>query len=185
MFITLYIFRFYSYIIYFLDFDSQDLGGSSVLDSDYLTMLGSSDKLMSGEFEALERLQAELDLFDDPNRPEEIVEQMAVENHLDLIEEVCSDTGDNLISEETVNVKEEVESEGEQSELDTSVQPQVSEPLIQQIKIEPSDDEQENVVTLKQSQSQSEIISAGNSGTSKRSAPPSVQENQQSKKSVR
>lgn len=145
---------------------------------------------MSGEFEALERLQAELDLFDDPNRPEEIVEQMAVENHLDLIEEVCSDTGDNLISEENVNMKEEVvESEGEQVEIDASVQPQVSEPLVaQQIKIEPIEIEQENVVvTLKQAQSHtpSDIISAGNSGTSKRSAPPSVQGNQQSKKSVR
>lgn len=148
-----------------------------MLDSDYLTMLSSSDKLMSGEFEALERLQAELNLFDDPNRPEEIVEQMAVESQLDLIEEVCSDTGDNMISEETVSMKEEVVEI--ESESDDSIQPQSSESLdIQQLKI----DQDNVVVTLKQSRS--EIISVSNSGTTKRSAPPSVQGNQPSKKSV-
>lgn len=150
-----------------------------MLDSDYLTMLSSSDKLMSGEFEALERLQAELDLFDDPNRPEEIVEQMTVENHLDLIEEeVCSDTGDVMICEESENTKEEVVVL--ESELQASVKPQATESqVIKQIKVEP--DQEDVVVTLKQPQS--EIVSVSSSSATKRSAP-SVQGNQQSKKSV-
>lgn len=172
---------------FILDFDSQDLGGSSVLDGDYLTMLGSSDKLMSGEFEALERLQAELDLFDDPNRPEEIVEQMTVENHLDIIEEeVCIDTSDSLISEETSISKDEIIIDSE-SEPESSVQ--VDEPQhIQHIKSEPVVAEQENiVVTLKQPQlhSHPEIISVSSSNATKRSAPSSTQGSQQSKKPVR
>lgn len=166
----------------FLDFDSQDLGGSSVLDSDYLTMLSSSDKLMSGEFEALERLQAELDLFDDPNRPEEIVEQMAVENHLDLIEEeVCSDTGDAMISEVTPSIKNEII-----NLIDEDIQSNVKETETKdEIKKEPIDNEE--VVTVKQSQSlsQPEIGSASSSTAIKRSAPPNIQGNPQSKKSVR
>lgn len=174
-------------IFIFLDFDSQDLGGSSVLDSDYLTMLSSSDKLMSGEFEALERLQAELDLFDDPNRPEEIVEQMDVENHIELIEEeVCSDSGDAMISEVTQNIKIEIEES--ESEHETSVQLQAKPQLVQHIKQEAIDSESENeVVTLKQFQphSQSEIVTVGGSNAIKRSAPSSLHGNQQPKKSVR
>lgn len=170
--------------IFFLDFDSQDLGGSSVLDGDYLTMLGSSDKLMSGEFEALERLQAELDLFDDPNRPEEIVEQMAVENHLDIIEEeVCLDTSGSMICDETSHVKDEIIIDSE-SEPESSVQVDESQHT-QQMKLGPV--EQENVViTLKQPQSHSnpENISVNSSNATKRSAPPCTQGNQQSKKPV-
>lgn len=141
-------------------------------------MLSSSDKLMSGEFEALERLQAELDLFDDPNRPEEIVEQMAVENHLDLIEEeVCSDAGDAIISEVTPNVKSEII-----NLIDEDIQSSVKET---EIKKEPI--ENEEVVTVKQSQSlsQPEIGSASGSTATKRSAPQNIQGNLQSKKSVR
>jgi len=163
------------------------LGGSSVLDSDYLTMLSSSDKLMSGEFEALERLQAELDLFDDPNRPEEIVEQMTVENHIDLIEEeVCCDTDDAMITEKTVDIKEEVADTD--NELETPVESLTNESNIQHIKSDHTEDEQKSVVvTLKQSspQSHSEIITVNSSGGTKRSASPSVQGNQQSKKPVR
>lgn len=185
-------FEFYnlsSLIVLILDFDSQELGGASVLDSDYLTMLSSSDKLMSGEFEALERLQAELDLFDDPNRPEEIVEQMTVENHIELIEEeVCCDTDDSIIIEKTTNEKEEaVESENKLDEA--SVEPPADEPKnIQHFKAEYIANEQENVVvTLKQSspQSHSDIITVNSSNSTKRSASPSFQGNQQSKKSVR
>lgn len=166
------------FLNFFLDFDSSDLSGSGVFDSDYLTMLSSSDKLMSGEFEGLERLQAELDLFDDPNRPEEIVEQMAVENHLDLIEEeVCSDTGD-VFNNETLNIKiEPVE------ELKTSIESEV----LQEIKSEPIDVnevQQENVVvSLKQSQQQPEVVTV--QSATKRSAPSSAQGNPQSKKPVR
>lgn len=149
-------------------------------------MLGSSDKLMSGEFEALERLQAELDLFDDPNRPEEIVEQMTVENHLDIIEEeVCIDTSDPMISEETSHIKDEIIIDSESEPESNSVQ--VDEPQhTRQIKTGPV--EQENVVvTLKQPKSHShpEIITVGNSNATKRSAPPCTQGNQQSKKPVR
>ncbi|XP_050429417.1 protein lin-54 homolog isoform X2 [Adelges cooleyi] len=155
------------------DFDSQDLGGSSVLDSDYLTMLSSSDKLMSGEFEALERLQAELDLFDDPNRPEEIVEQMAVENHLDLIEEeVCSDTGDTVSDTESTSKTKESE-----SEIITSTQPQVIEcQTVDEHKSESSKLLQENIiVTLKQP----EVVTV--QSATKRSAP-TLPTDQQSKK---
>lgn len=161
------------------------MGGSSVLDSDYLTMLSSSDKLMSGEFEALERLQAELDLFDDPNRPEEIVEQITVENHIDLIEEeVSCDTDNTVITEKTLDEKEEEEAKTEtEKQIETSDEPKIKE----NIKTEHVVDEQENVVTLNQSppQSQSEIITVNSSSGTKRSASPSVQGNQQSKKSVR
>lgn len=154
------------------------MGGSSVLDSDYLTMLSSSDKLMSGEFEALERLQAELDLFDDPNRPEEIVEQMAVENHLDLIEEeVCSDTGDSMISEVVPNIKNEII-----NLVEEDIQSGITETEIKKESIE-----NEEFVTVKQSQtlSQPAIGSASGSTATKRSAPLNVQGNLQSKKSVR
>lgn len=160
-------------ILKLLDFDSQDLGGSSVLDSDYLTMLSSSDKLMSGEFEALERLQAELDLFDDPNRPEEIVEQLADENHLDLIEEVCSDNGDAMIREVTANIKEEIIDSDD--ELESPIHSHKTIALVQP-KIE------EEVVTIKQSQC--EVVSVTGSTATKRSAPPSSPGNQQTKKSV-
>lgn len=169
--------------MFLLDFDSQDLGSSSVLDSDYLTMLSSSDKLMSGEFEALARLQAELDLFDDPNRNEEVVEQITVENHLDLIEEeVCSDTGDSLTEDMVKNIKVEVVSN---DDLEATVKPKTTETqLIRTIKKEPIDSEDENViVTLKPPQS--EILSISSSNATKRSAPPSVHDNQQSKKAVR
>ncbi|CAH1714236.1 protein lin-54 homolog [Aphis gossypii] len=156
------------------DFDSQDLSGPSVLDGDYLTMLSSSDKLMSGEFEALERLQAELDLFDDPNRTEEIVEQMAVENHLDLIEEeVCSDAGD------ATRIKDEIESESEL--IEDSVPPQLT---ATQIKLEAVDLDEDEIVSLKQSQShsKSEMLSVSSSSAIKRSAPQTLHGNQQSKK---
>lgn len=154
-----------------------------MLDSDYLTMLSSSDKLMSGEFEALARLQAELDLFDDPNRNEEIVEQMTVENHLDLIEEeVCSDTGDSITGDMVKNIKVEVVSNDNLEA--TVVKPQTTEtPVLRTIKTEPTDSEDENVVvTLKPPQS--EILSISSSNATKRSAPPSAHENQQSKKAV-
>lgn len=157
-----------------LDFDSQDLNGPSVLDSDYLTMLSSSNKLMSGEFEALERLQAELDLFDDPNRTEEIVEQMGVENHIELIEEeIGSDSGDVIV------IKEEVLTD---SELEASVQPRMTR---SPLKLEPIEIEEE-IVTLKQPQShsQSEILSVSSSSATKRSAPQTMHGNQQSKKPV-
>lgn len=152
-----------------------------MLDSDYLTMLSSSDKLMSGEFEALERLQAELDLFDDPNRPEEIVEQMAVENHIDLIEEeVCSDTGETMTNEEIDNLKADEESE---EEFLSSDQPQTLElQHIKEIKTEPM--EEEHVVTLKQTQQQQQPEIVTVQSATKRSAPPSTQGNQQSKKPV-
>lgn len=159
------------------------MGSSSVLDSDYLTMLSSSDKLMTGEFEALARLQAELDLFDDPNRNEEVVEQITVENHLDLIEEeVCSDTGDSITEEMVKNIKVEVVSN---DNLEATVMPKTTETqVIRTIKKEPIDSEDENVVvTLKPPQS--EILSISNSNATKRSAPPSVHDNQQSKKAVR
>lgn len=175
------------------------MGGSSVLDSDYLTMLSSSDKLMSGEFEALERLQAELDLFDDPNRHEEIVEQMDVENHIDLIEEeVCSDSGDAMISEVTENeVIENEVSENEviktemaesETELQTAVRLQAKQQLLQPIKQELIDSELENeVVTLKhpQQHSQSEIVTVGGPNAIKRHAPSNLHGSQQPKKSVR
>lgn len=151
------------------------------MDSDYLTMLSSSDKLMSGEFEALERLQAELDLFDDPNRTEEIVEQMDVENHLDLIEEeVCSDTGDAITNEELGSIKEEIiEREDDNEDIKIKTENQV----LEENKVEPV----EEVVTLKQPKAnlQSEIVPVSSSCGTKRSAPISPQENQQSKKSVR
>lgn len=155
------------------DFDSQDLSGPSVLDGDYLTILSSSEKLMSGEYEAIERLQAELDLFDDPNRTEEIVEQMAVENHLDLIEEeVCS------YSSDVAGIKNEIVLENEL--IDETNQPLLTE---SQIKLETIDLDDE-IVTLKQSQShsQSEVLSVGNSSAIKRSAPQTLHGNQQSKK---
>ncbi|XP_022169169.1 protein lin-54 homolog [Myzus persicae] len=156
------------------DFDSQDLSGPSVLDGDYLTMLSSSDKLMSGEYEAIERLQAELDLFDDPNRTEEVVEQMAVENHLDLIEEeVCSFT------EDEIRIKEEIALENLINEANN--QPQLTE---SQIKLETIDLDEDEIVTLKQSQShsQSEMLSVGSSSGIKRSAPQNMHGNQQPKK---
>jgi len=153
------------------------LGGSSVLDSDYLTMLSSSDKLISGEFEALERLQAELDLFDDPNRPEEIVEQMVVDNDIDLIEEeVCSDAGDAMIV--TENIKDEIIDLD--SELEDTVQPSVNDS--NEIKSEHL--ENTEVVTLSRSQSQSETSTCSSTAT-KRSAPSSVPGIPQPKKSVR
>lgn len=173
----------YSFLIFTIDFDSQDLGGSS-MDSDYLTMLSSSDKLMSGEFEALERLQAELDLFDDPNRTEEIVEQMDVENHLDLIEEeVCSDTGDAITSEDLRNMKEEIVSDDDDNH-ETSIKKETKTQVLDQIKVEHVEEE---VVTLKQPQVhlQSEIVTVSSSSGTKRSAPINSQGNQQSKKSVR
>jgi len=137
-------------------------------------MLSTSDKLMSGEFEALERLQAELDLFDDPNRTEEIVEQMAVENHLDLIEEeVCSDAGD------VTRIKDEMESESEL--IEDSVPSHLT---ATQIKLEALDEDE--IVSLKQSQShsKSEMLSVSSSSAIKRSAPLTVHGNQQSKKPV-
>lgn len=140
-------------------------------------MLSSSDKLISGEFEALERLQAELDLFDDPNRPEEIVEQMVVDNDIDLIEEeVCSDAdAEALIS--VVNAKDEIIDLD--SEVEDCVQPKDSKDEIKSVSVE-----NEEVITLGQSHSQSEI-STGSSTAIKRSAPSSVQEISQPKKSVR
>jgi len=163
------------YFVFTLDFDSQDLSGPSVLDGDYLTMLSTSDKLMSGEFEALERLQAELDLFDDPNRTEEIVEQMAVENHLDLIEEeVCSDAGD------VTRIKDEIESENEL--IEDSDQPQLMTEA--QIKLETIDLDQDEIVSLNHSQSHSEMLSISSSSAIKRSAPQTMHGNQQSKKPV-
>ncbi|XP_050531926.1 protein lin-54 homolog [Daktulosphaira vitifoliae] len=160
------------------DFDSQDLGGSSVLDSDYLTMLSSSDKLMSGEFEALERLQAELNLFDDPNRPEEIVEQMAVENHLDLIEEeVCSDIIDTEVKTEPSTNPKEVEPK---SEIITPFQSQNSvSQAIKEEKLESSGSQHDNiVVSIRQ---KPEIVTVHSA--TKRSAPSSSG-NQPSKKSL-
>lgn len=154
------------------------MGGSSVLDSDYLTMLSSSDKLMSGEFEALARLQAELDLFDDPNRTEEIVEQITVENHLDLIEEeVGSDIGDTMSGDMTQIVKVD-------DNIEATVKPQASKTqVIRSNKKDIINSEEENViVTLKQPQS--EMLSISSSNATKRSAPSSIQDNQQSKKSV-
>jgi len=139
-------------------------------------MLSSSDKLMSGEFDALERLQAELDLFDDPNRTEEIVEQMAVENHLDLIEEeVCSDSGD------VTEIKDELESECEL--IESPIQSLMTE---REIKLEPLEIEEDVIITLKQSQShsQSDMLSASSSSATKRSAPQTLHGNQQSKKPV-
>lgn len=164
-------------VFFTLDFDSQDLSGPSVLDGDYLTMLSSSDKLMSGEYEAIERLQAELDLFDDPNRPEEIVEQMAVENHLDLIEEeVCSFTGDMTGMKDGLVLENQLIDEA-------SVQPKLTE---SQIKLETIDLDEDEIVTLKQSQShsQSEMLSVSSSSAIKRSAPQNLHGNQQSKKPV-
>ncbi|XP_060880821.1 protein lin-54 homolog [Metopolophium dirhodum] len=158
------------------DFDSQDLSGPSVLDGDYLTMLSSSDKLMSGEYEAIERLQAELDLFDDPNRTEEIVEQMAVENHLDLIEEeVCSYGGDVTGMKDGLVLESQLIDEA-------SVQPQLL--TDSQIKLETIDLDEDEIVTLKQSQShsQSEMLSVSSSSAIKRSAPQNLHGNQQSKK---
>lgn len=144
-------------------------------------MLSSSDKLMSGEFEALARLQAELDLFDDPNRTEEIVEQITVENHLDMIEEVCSDTGDTNSDE-----LKKVEVISHKDNLVATAKPQLTEKqFMQSIKTEPTevDSEEENeIVTVKP---QSEILSISSSNATKRSAPPSAQDSQQSKKSVR
>lgn len=159
------------------------MGSSSVLDSDYLTMLSSSDKLMSGEFEALARLQAELDLFDDPNRNEEVVEQITVENHLDLIEEeVCSDTGNSMTGDMTKNIKVKVISN---DDLEDTDKPKTTETqVIRTIKTEHIDSEDENeVVTLKPPKS--EILSISSSNATKRSAPPSVHDSQQSKKAVR
>ncbi|XP_025415888.1 protein lin-54 homolog isoform X2 [Sipha flava] len=166
------------------DFDSQDLGGGSSLDSDYLTMLSSSDKLMSGEFEALERLQAELDLFDDPNRTEEIVEQMDVENHLDLIEEeVCSDTGDAIASEDLGKIKEEIIERVDDNQDNISIKENNETQILEQIKVEPVEEE---VITLKQPQAnlQSEIVTVSSASGTKRSAPISSQGSQQSKKSL-
>jgi len=163
------------------------LGGSSVLDSDYLTMLSSSDKLMSGEFEALERLQAELELFDDPNRPEEIVEQMVVESHLDLIEEeVCSDPGDAIINELT-NIKNDDLNSNDN--LESSIESHMMDPNIQ-IKTEHivDDDDDDEVISISEPQSPDNFIPEVLSVTSvatKRSAPStSIQGNQPSKKSV-
>jgi len=153
------------------------LSGPSVLDGDYLTMLSSSDKLMSGEYEAIERLQAELDLFDDPNRTEEIVEQIDVENHLDMIEEeVCSYAGD------VPGIKDELVLESELID-EASIQPQLTE---SHIKLETIDLEEDEIVTLKQSQShsQSEMLSVSSSNAMKRSAPQTLHGNQQSKKPV-
>jgi len=154
------------------------LSGPSVLDGDYLTMLSSSDKLMSGEYEAIERLQAELDLFDDPNRTEEIVEQMAVENHLDLIEEeVCSYGGDVTGMKDGLVLESQLIDEA-------SVQPQLL--TESQIKLETIDLDEDEIVTLKQSQShsQSEMLSVSSSSAIKRSAPQNLHGNQQSKKPV-
>lgn len=160
-----------------LDFGSQDLGGNSVLDGDYLTMLGSSDKLMSGEYEALERLQAELELYDDPNRPEEVAEQITVESHM-IEEEVCDVSGTTTSnSEEIENVKDEIDES--ESQFDANI--------ITQIKSEHKDEEQENgIISFKQKLQLPEIISVGSSSSAiKRSAPQgSVQGNPQSKKSV-
>jgi len=148
-----------------------------MMDGDYLTMLSSSDKLMSGEYEAIERLQAELDLFDDPNRTEEIVEQIDVENHLDFIEEeVCSYAGD------VPGIKDELILESQLID-EASIQPQLTEPYI---KLETIDLEEDEIVTLKQSQSysQSEMLSVSSSNAIKRSAPQTLHGNQQSKKPV-
>jgi hypothetical protein len=148
-------------------------------------MLSSSDKLMSGEFEALERLQAELDLFDDPNRTEEIVEQMDVENHLDLIEEeVCSDTGDAIASEDLGKIKEEIIERVDDNQDNISIKENNETQILEQIKVEPVEEE---VITLKQPQAnlQSEIVTVSSASGTKRSAPISSQGSQQSKKSVR
>lgn len=142
-------------------------------------MLSSSDKLISGEFEALERLQAELDLFDDPNRPEEIVEQMVVDNDIDLIEEeVCSEAGDAMISEVTENIKDEI------IDLDSEIEDSVQTSVNDSNEIKSELLETAEVVTLSQSHSQSEI-STGSSTATKRSAPSSVPGIPQPKKSVR
>lgn len=150
-------------------------------------MLSSSDKLMSGEFEALERLQAELDLFDDPNRTEEIVEQMDVENHIDLIEEeVCSDTGDAITNEDLNSIKQEVIvlDDDNHETFDNFDKKDIEIQAIEQMKVESVDSE---VVTLQQplEHLQTEIVTISSSSGTKRSAPSISQENQQSKKSVR
>jgi len=132
---------------------------------------------MSSEYEAIERLQAELDLFDDPNRTEEVVEQMGVENHLDLIEEeVCSYAGDGS------EIKDELVLENQLID-EASIQPQLTE---SQIKLEAIDSEEDEIVTLKQSlsHSQSEMLSVSSSNAMKRSAPQNLHENQQPKKPV-
>lgn len=161
---------------YFLDFDSHDLSSSSVLDGEYITMLSSSEKLMSGDYDALERLQAELELFNNnPNQPEEVAEQITVETHT-IDEEVSGATITPIKKKPIENIKDEIEESGNEYDPDNIIQ----------IKSEPKVEQQENVVlTVKTTQPQyPEIISVGSSGATKRSAPSSIQGNPQSKKSV-
>lgn len=155
---------------YFLDFGSQGLSNSGILDGEYMTMLNSNGKLMSGDYETLERLQVELEIFNNSDQPEEVAEQITVESH--MIDETSGITPIKKIK----NIKTEIDESGNQYDTDNIIE----------IKPETKVDEQENVVlTLKKTQPQySEIISVGSSGAAKRSAPPSIQGNPQSKKSV-